>query len=182
MRCSKPFKGPKDSDEKTVPATDQGFTLIELLVVIAVIAILAALLLPALASAKEDGKTAQCINNLRQIAIMGTLYADDNRDTFFCCYDDRTLYVPNGGQWFANPNSHVEYTACDPTGSQQDNQYWAIGYSAYFGNQMRLFADPEGIDTVVDQWRDAGDNYPKDFWLNSCYGICQLLVIPYDGP
>jgi prepilin-type N-terminal cleavage/methylation domain-containing protein/prepilin-type processing-associated H-X9-DG protein len=58
----------------------KAFTLVELLVVIAIIAILAALLLPALAKAKDRARTIQCINNMRQLTLCWLLYADENGD------------------------------------------------------------------------------------------------------
>ncbi len=56
------------------------FTLVELLVVIAIIAILAALLLPSLSSAKEKGKTISCRSNLKQLGLAATLYASEHQD------------------------------------------------------------------------------------------------------
>jgi len=57
-----------------------GFTLVELLVVIAIIALLMSILMPALNRAREQGKRAVCLSNLRQLMLAWILYADDNED------------------------------------------------------------------------------------------------------
>lgn len=149
---------------------ESGFTLIELLVVIAIIAVLAGLLLPALAKAKEQGKKAACMNDLRQIGVATTLYAQDNNDTFHNVNGS----PPNGGKWTRNPRSTAYLEAND------GEVYWGRAYIDYMGSfgSKKIFRCPSARH--VDEWREDGNRFPADFWLDSSFGLNTFVVDPWD--
>jgi prepilin-type N-terminal cleavage/methylation domain-containing protein len=88
-------------DAKPPHAARSAFTLIELLVVIAIIAILAAMLLPALATAKERARRTACLNNIRQLSIATHVYAMDDEQKL-----PRTARS-NGSEWTGQVSSEL---------------------------------------------------------------------------
>jgi prepilin-type N-terminal cleavage/methylation domain-containing protein/prepilin-type processing-associated H-X9-DG protein len=93
----------------------RGFTLIELLVVIAIIGILAALLMTALARAKDQARNINCLSNLKQLALCLHLYVVDNNDYFVPnnSVDDLGSTNETGASWLMDLNARTEL---DPSG------------------------------------------------------------------
>jgi len=137
---------------------EAGFTLIELLVVIAIIAILAALLLPSLAKAKEQGKSARCLSNLRQLALAATLYADENEQAL--PWSVRHWTAPS------MPGGAFNYT--DPTAANfRINAYWLLWNFA--GKNDGLWQCPSAVeDKAVTV---SGDNSPLIGYMANMFAI-----------
>jgi prepilin-type N-terminal cleavage/methylation domain-containing protein len=152
----------------------RAFTLIELLVVIAIIGVLASMILPSLAAAKEKGRSAKCVNNMKQLGTGAIMYADDNRDYLFYNGTKENASFPNDGQWTKNPRTGV---MLDPT---DDNAYWGIGYFNSIGRNKQIFRCPSSKH--VDEWRDEGRNYPAEFFQCSTIGLNGSLIANNKAP
>jgi prepilin-type N-terminal cleavage/methylation domain-containing protein len=124
---------------------DHGFTLIELLVVIAIIAILAAILFPVFAKAREKGRQTKCMNNLRQIAVALAMYAQDN--------DQVLPAVPTSGAWsqVLAPYNEPSIYDCPTSSGTGTNTKPEYGMNAYIGGAaITEFTDASAALALAD--------------------------------
>jgi prepilin-type N-terminal cleavage/methylation domain-containing protein len=150
MNPARPFRPPGG---KWCPTA---FTLVELLVVIAVIAILAALLLPALARAKLSGQRISCLNNLRQLSLARRIYTDDNAGKLILSAADEDSVDPT--IWSGNARVLICPSTQVPKSPQAENG-WGNAATTYFGSGPNSPAIPGSY--AINGWL-AVDHTPVD--------------------
>jgi len=123
------------------PRLSGAFTLIELLVVIAIIAILAALLLPALARAKEEGRRVNCMGNLHQLNLCWQMYADDYQGTF----------APNDDIDDVGAGTYASYSWCNgDTQTDTTTSNIQTGLLYPYNRSPGIYHCPSDISTIMD--------------------------------
>ena len=190
-------------NHNSLNAKRTGFTLIELLVVIAIIALLAAILFPVFARARENARKSSCLNNLKQLAVGLQQYTQDY-DEMLPGTGGFNVVVQGGAQWMATPtpagtacsttnpcrpdlgglypylkNLQVYICLSDTTGkakrlSYSMNANCGNGGATYFGKALADAAKPAEIIVFIDESATLNDGH-------FAYGADQPTFIHVDG-
>ncbi len=147
------------------PALRRGFTLIELLVVIAIIAILAALIMPALAKARERARAISCLNNTRQLGLACELYTEDHESSFPYnlymtpfFYHTNINWVNNVMTWTLNPDNTNTATITEAS------------LGAYNSGNTAIYRCPSDHALSADQAAAGWDRRIRSYSMNAMVG------------
>jgi prepilin-type N-terminal cleavage/methylation domain-containing protein/prepilin-type processing-associated H-X9-DG protein len=188
------------SNQQTHPIgkrRNRGFTLIELLVVIAIIAILAAMLLPVLAKAKQRANQITCINNQKQLALGMLLYVGENGDRMPGVASNNQGYHPEDWIYWRTPGISVNGFITLPLGQSQVVSLLGTGVKSNLflcpldtDNSQRLLYNPppntyyysyslNGLSKTTGmalQW-DVGGGNPVNFKLNQVVRASDKIML-----